>query len=152
MYQVPDPNEIEPGTVLMIPKVPDDLVNPNNPQSVELARQLKEKYLKMSRTHSVSQSQSAAQTAQPTAKYTEFIGEEIVKRGMNLAQLSRKYYNGETAFWIYIYEANMHQISNPNDIELGTVIRIPKLAPELIDPNNPKCVEDAIKLKKQLVK
>ncbi|MBQ2441345.1 MAG: hypothetical protein II502_04045, partial [Paludibacteraceae bacterium] len=77
--------------------------------------------------------------------YTEFITTERLQYGVWLAQLSRKYYNGEKDFWVFIYEANKDRIKNPNKILRGTSIRIPKLDPELMDLSNPevrKLVDD----------
>jgi len=85
-------------------------------------------------------------------KYTEFIGEEEVKKGVYLAQISRKWYNGEQAFWVYIYEANMFQIADPNNVEPGVTLMIPKLAPELIDPNNKESIDKANALKELYLK
>lgn len=82
-------------------------------------------------------------------KYTEFIGEVTMKRGMYLAQLSRKWYGGEQAFWVYIYEANMFQIQNPSDIEPGTILMIPKLDPSVGNPNDPECIRKANELKEK---
>jgi len=85
-------------------------------------------------------------------KYTEFIGEEEVHKGVYLAQISRKWYNGEQAFWVYIYEANMFQIADPNEVEPGVTLMIPKLAPELIDPNNKESIDKANALKELYLK
>ena len=82
-------------------------------------------------------------------KYTEFIGEVTMKRGMYLAQLSRKWYGGEQAFWVYIYEANMFQIQDPSDIEPGTILMIPKLDPSVGNPNDPECIRKANELKEK---
>lgn len=82
-------------------------------------------------------------------KYTEFIGEVTMKRGMYLAQLSRKWYGGEQAFWVYIYEANMFQIQDPSDIEPGTILMIPKLDPSIGNPNDPECIRKANELKEK---
>ncbi|PIE99440.1 MAG: hypothetical protein CR965_02310 [Paludibacter sp.] len=68
--------------------------------------------------------------------------------GQNLAYLSRKYY-GHSYFWVYIYEANRDKIANPNDIPVGSKLRIPKLNKKLIDKRNPKCLEYALKLKRK---
>lgn len=80
-------------------------------------------------------------------KYTEFIGEEEVKKGVYLAQISRKWFNGEQAFWVYIYEANMFQIADPNNVEPGITLMIPKMAPELVDPNSKEAIDKANALK-----
>ena len=85
-------------------------------------------------------------------KYTEFIGEEDVKKGVYLAQISRKWYSGEQAFWVYIYEANMFQIEDPNNVEPGITLMIPKLAPELIDPKNKEAIDKANALKEIYLK
>ena len=85
-------------------------------------------------------------------KYTEFIGEEDVKKGVYLAQISRKWYGGEQAFWVYIYEANMFQIEDPNNVEPGITLMIPKLAPELIDPKNKEAIDKANALKEIYLK
>ena len=85
-------------------------------------------------------------------KYTEFIGEEDVKKGVYLAQISRKWYGGEQAFWVYIYEANMFQIEDPNNVEPGITLMIPKLAPELIDPKSKEAIDKANALKEIYLK
>ncbi len=82
-------------------------------------------------------------------KYTEFIGEVTMKRGMYLAQLSRQWYGGEQAFWVYIYEANMFQIQDPSDIEPGTILMIPKLDPSVANPKDPECIRKANELKEK---
>lgn len=85
-------------------------------------------------------------------KYTEFIGEVTMKRGMYLAQLSRQWYGGEQAFWVYIYEANMFQIEDPSDIEPGTVLMIPKLDPSVANPKDPECIRKANELKEKYLR
>ena len=80
-------------------------------------------------------------------KYTQFIGEEEVKKGVYLAQISRKWFNGEQAFWVYIYEANMFQIADPNNVEPGITLMIPKMAPELVDPKSKEAIDKANALK-----
>jgi len=85
-------------------------------------------------------------------KYTEFIGEEEVKKGLYLAQISRKWYNGEQAFWVYIYEANMFQIADPNNVEPGITLMIPKMDPALVDPNSQEAIDKANALKEIYLK
>ena len=65
--------------------------------------------------------------------------------GSRLTILSKKYY-GTKDFWVYIYEANKERIQNPDNIEKGTLIRIPKLDPRLIDTSNPRCMLKAREL------
>ena len=77
--------------------------------------------------------------------YTEFIASEKIVLGSRLARMAERYY-GKSDFWVYIYEANKEKIPNPDNIQNGTLIRIPKLDKKLIDPNNPRCVEKAKEL------
>jgi nucleoid DNA-binding protein len=77
--------------------------------------------------------------------YKEFIDAEQIKSGSRLALMSLRYY-GSKDFWVYIYEANMSKITNPDRIPTGTLIRIPKLDPRLIDLSNPRCLKKAKEL------
>ena len=65
----------------------------------------------------------------------ETLAEVEVTDGARLAWYSTKYY-GSYQFWPYIYAANRDIMSSPNDLEKGTVIKIPKLPKEMIDANN----------------
>ena len=56
--------------------------------------------------------------------------------------ISLKQY-GHKDYWVYIYEANRDIVKNPNAIKIGTKLRIPKLAEELIDTTNPETIEYA---------
>lgn len=78
--------------------------------------------------------------------YTEFIDDVTLTEGNRLAWLARKYYIHHE-FWVYIYEANQDRITDPNDIEVGTIIRIPKLPDELIKGSN--ALRQARELEKQ---
>lgn len=80
-----------------------------------------------------------------TITYTSFITTETLTEGSRLTWLSRKYY-GAPDFWVYIYEANKDILPNPNRINIGTQIRIPKLPKELIDTQN----EESMQLARQL--
>jgi nucleoid DNA-binding protein len=83
--------------------------------------------------------------------YEEFISSEQINKGSRLTIMSKKYY-GNKDFWVYIYEANKERINNPDNIEMGTLIRIPKLNPKLIDASNPLCIEKARELHDLYVK
>ncbi len=83
--------------------------------------------------------------------YTEFITTERLTYGSRLAWLSTKYY-GSPYFWVYIYEANKDYIPDPNHVQIGTPVKVPKLDPALIDADNPQCLEYARKLHEQYVK
>jgi len=77
--------------------------------------------------------------------YNEFIASERTKAGSRLTIMSKRYY-GNKDFWVYIYEANKDKIMNPDNITIGTLIKIPKLDPRLIDATNPRCLEKAKQL------
>ena len=77
--------------------------------------------------------------------FNDFIASERMKAGTRLTIISKRYY-GNKDFWVYIYEANKERISDPDHIAIGTLIRIPKLDPRLIDESNPRCLEKAKQL------
>lgn len=83
--------------------------------------------------------------------YDSFLATENVVQGTRLTNLSDKYY-GHKDFWVYIYEANKDIISNPDILQLGIAIRIPKLDPRLIDTSNPKCLSYARELHQKFIK
>ena len=55
------------------------------------------------------------------------IGQVKIASGDRLTLIALKYY-GHKFFWVYIYEANKDVIRNPNNVPIGTVLKIP--APE----------------------
>lgn len=75
-------------------------------------------------------------------EYTEFIDTVTLNEGSRLTWISLKQY-GHRDYWVYIYEANRDIVKNPNAIKVGTELRIPRLAPELIDATNPETIEYA---------
>ncbi len=75
-------------------------------------------------------------------EYTEFIDTVVLNEGSRLTWISLKQY-GHKDYWVYIYEANRDIVKNPNAIKVGTKLRIPKLADELIDATNPETIEYA---------
>lgn len=75
-------------------------------------------------------------------EYVEYLDTISLNGGKRLALVSLEYY-GYRDYWVYIFEANRDIIKNPNSIQIGTKLRIPKLAPELIDTTNPETIEYA---------
>jgi len=87
---------------------------------------------------------------------SRFDNREILTRvrvnyGSRLAFLAQRHY-GSPHFWVYIYEANREIISNPNFVLIGTIVDIPRMNPMLIDPNNPRSIEAALKLSEQYLR
>lgn len=74
--------------------------------------------------------------------YTRFKATEELKEGTRLTRLATKYY-GHKDFWVYIYEANMDLIKNPDVLPLGVTIKIPELDPKLVDKENKVCIRFA---------
>ncbi len=75
----------------------------------------------------------------------EFFVEEEIRPGSRLAYLAEKYYDSPY-FWVYIYEANMDRIPDPNNIRMGTVVNVPRVDNILIDLDNPRSIETALRL------
>jgi len=55
---------------------------------------------------------------------SEWLDTVVIKPGTRLTLLAQKYY-GNKVFWVYIYMANNEVIDNPNQVAVGTRIRIP---------------------------
>lgn len=70
--------------------------------------------------------------------------------GDRLTLISLKYY-GHKFFWVYIYEANKGIIKDPNNIPIGTVIKIP--SPEIygIDAKNKTALSKAAALQTRIL-
>ena len=64
--------------------------------------------------------------------YQQFITTEEIREGSRLTWLAYRYY-GNKDLWVYIYDANKDHLDNPNDIRVGTPIRIPRLTTEQQD-------------------
>ena len=62
-----------------------------------------------------------------TEAYPVLITVEDMHEGSRLTWMSKRYY-GRKVYWPYLYDANRDHIVNPNDIEVGTPIRVPKLS------------------------
>ncbi len=95
-------------------------------------------------TETAAETESDDIFAQPRT-YTSFIGRERIEKGVHLAIIAEKHY-GHKDFWVYIYEANRNVIANPNAVEVGTVVRLPKMDARLVDANNPEAVAFAQQL------
>lgn len=77
--------------------------------------------------------------------YDGYITTVTLNEGSRLAWLAYKYY-GEKDLWVYIFEANRDHIKRPNDISVGTPIRIPRLKKEYKDLSKPENRERVEKL------
>lgn len=71
----------------------------------------------------------------PTREYPNLITVERIREGSRLAWISKRYY-GAKIYWPYLYDANKDHLDDPNQIEVGTPIRIPKLTKTQLDTTN----------------
>jgi hypothetical protein len=71
-----------------------------------------------------------------------------IGEGQSMVNLAKKYY-GHKDFWVYIYEANRDKIANPDQVSVGTVLKIPKLPQEMTDLSNAQALEKARELIKK---
>ncbi len=67
--------------------------------------------------------------------YSEYLATEQINEGSRLTWLAYRYY-GNKALWVYIYDANKDHLTDPNHIQVGTSIRIPKLTALQQDTTN----------------
>jgi nucleoid DNA-binding protein len=68
----------------------------------------------------------------PIEKRPEVIAEVKIEPGSRLTVIALKYY-GHKLFWVYIYEYNKAIMADPNNIPIGTIIKVP--APEIYNIN-----------------
>ena len=68
-------------------------------------------------------------------KYPDLITTEPMHEASRLAWMAKRFY-GAKIYWPYLYDANRDVIANPNDIEVGTPIRVPKLTKLQLDTTN----------------
>ncbi len=72
---------------------------------------------------------------EPTNEYPRLITTERIREGSRLAWISKRYY-GAKIYWPYLYDANKDHLDDPNQIDVGTPIRIPKLTKTQLDTTN----------------
>lgn len=103
--------------------------------------------------------ESAKQTdtvnAQPVISSRNKSEQNILARtkitaGVRLTLMAQEYYKHKI-FWVYIYDFNKDVIKNPNLIDIGTDILIPKPEVYGIDANDPVSIEKATALQNQIV-
>lgn len=60
-----------------------------------------------------------------------------IRKGMSLGSIARKHY-GNALCWIYIYRENKHVIPDPDHLEEGQVLVLPKLTAQQLNAVKPK--------------
>ena len=135
--------EVEPESEIVLTEPEDSLLDANlEIDTVEaLEPQLSIDSIAIDKTSPIY-SEQFSDIFNRKREYTEFIDTVTLNEGSRLTWISFKQY-GHKDYWVYIYEANRDIVKNPNAIKIGTQLRIPKLAPELIDTTNPETIEYA---------
>lgn len=67
--------------------------------------------------------------------YDQLITTERMHEASRLCWMSFRFY-GDKRYWPYLYDANKDHLDDPNRIDVGTPIRVPKLTAEQRDLNN----------------
>ncbi len=78
--------------------------------------------------------------------YSTYLATEQINEGSRLTWLAYRYY-GNKALWVYIYDANKDHLTDPNHIQVGTAIRIPKLTTLQQDTTNAQTKQTIERLK-----
>ena len=68
-------------------------------------------------------------------QYNQFIKTEPMHEASRLCWMAYRFY-GNKEYWPYLYDANKDRIDDPNVIDTGTPIRVPKLTKEQLDLSN----------------
>lgn len=76
---------------------------------------------------------------------------EIVRPGSRLAQIARRHY-GNPEYWVFIYEANRDQITNPSDLIQGIELEIPDLTERLKDLSEEQIESEILRIKQEAKK
>ena len=69
------------------------------------------------------------------AKYPHLIATVPLHEGSRLTLIALRYYGSKT-YWPYLFDANRDHIANPNVIDAGTPIRVPRLTKLQLDTTN----------------
>ena len=96
---------------------------------------------------------STPEKTQPTDTVpapSEDIALTTIKAGDRLASIAQQYY-GHKFFWVYIYQHNKQVIADPNNIPIGTEIRIPNPVLYGIDAHDRASIEKAAQLQSQIL-
>ncbi len=106
-----------------------------NAQETQEAEQVAEVITEDTTAMATIQKDSALETPATEITYSGYLATEQINEGSRLTWLAYRYY-GNKALWVYIYDANKDHLTDPNHIQVGTSIRIPKLTAIQQDTTN----------------
>lgn len=98
----------------------------------------------------VAEDTAVIENAPELPVYLQFIATEEIREGSRLTWLAYRYY-GNKDLWVYIYDANKDHLGNPNEIRVGTPIRIPRLTTEQRDTTLQTTREVMLRLKENAI-
>ena len=98
----------------------------------------------------VTEDTAVIENAPELPVYQQFIATEEIRDGSRLTWLAYRYY-GNKDLWVYIYDANKDHLGNPNEIRVGTPIRIPRLTTEQRDTTLQTTREVMLRLKENAI-
>ena len=98
----------------------------------------------------VTEDTAVIENAPELPVYQQFIATEEIREGSRLTWLAYRYY-GNKDLWVYIYDANKDHLGNPNEIRVGTPIRIPRLTTEQQDTTLQTTREVMLRLKENAI-
>lgn len=98
----------------------------------------------------VTKDTAVMENAPDLSVYQQFIATEEIREGSRLTWLAYRYY-GNKDLWVYIYDANKDHLGNPNEIRVGTPIRIPRLTTEQRDTTLQTTREVMLRLKENAI-
>ncbi len=98
----------------------------------------------------VTEDTAVIENAPELPVYQQFIATEEIREGSRLTWLAYRYY-GNKDLWVYIYDANKDHLGNPNEIRVGTPIRIPRLTTEQRDTTLQTTREVMLRLKENAI-
>ena len=98
----------------------------------------------------VTEDTAVLENAPELPVYQQFIATEEIREGSRLTWLAYRYY-GNKDLWVYIYDANKDHLGNPNEIRVGTPIRIPRLTTEQRDTTLQTTREVMLRLKENAI-
>lgn len=73
-----------------------------------------------------------------------------IERNTDFTRLSKIYY-GYEIFWPYLFKANEQDIESPFNVQVGTLVKVPRVDSQLIDMNNQESVNLAMQLGKEIL-
>lgn len=95
-------------------------------------------------------STTTEETAVPTQPQEEDVYDQITEHTF-LTHLAQKHYH-QKEYWVYIYLENKDKIGNPNNIKVGTRLRIPPLKKYATKPTDAENLKEAKRLAAEILK